>query len=29
MDSKNGVVETYYENGQPWSRMNFKDGIKQ
>ena len=26
MDTKNGVIETYYENGQIKSRTNYKDG---
>ena len=25
MDTKNGVVETYYGNGQIWSRATYKD----
>ena len=26
MDTKNGVVETHYDNGQLQSRANYKDG---
>ena len=26
MDTKNGVVETYYDNGKLWFRENYKDG---
>ena len=26
MDTKNGVIETYYDNGQLMSRSNYKDG---
>jgi antitoxin component YwqK of YwqJK toxin-antitoxin module len=24
-EAKNGVVETYYDNGQQWSRTNYKN----
>jgi uncharacterized protein len=26
MEKKNGVVETYYDNGQPELRANYEDG---
>lgn len=27
METKNGVVETYYDNGQLSTRENYKDGV--
>ena len=27
MDTKNGVVETYYDNGQIKERATYKDGV--
>ena len=27
METKNGVVETYYNNGQLESRVTYKDGV--